>query len=72
MRIVFCKREGYKKQTSKQITAEDTGSGLEIIEHNNEIPLLLIYGQRPRVPCGSRSKTLVREKYVKTKMFSKR
>jgi hypothetical protein len=72
MKRVFCKREGYNKQTSKQITAEDTRSGFEIIENNNEIHLLLIYGQRPCVPCGARSKTPVTEKHVKTKIFSKR
>ena len=72
MKRVFCKTEGYNKQTSKQITAEDTWSGLEIIEHNNEIRLLLIYGQCPCVPCDARSKTPIRETYVKTKMFSKR
>ena len=51
---------------------QNTRNGFDIIEHNKEIRLLLIYGQCPCVPCGTRSKTPVREKYVKTKMFSKR
>jgi hypothetical protein len=72
MKRVFYQRKEYNKQASKQITAEDTRSCFEIIEHNNEIRLLLIYGQCPCVLCGTRSKTPVREKYVKTKMFSKR